>query len=167
MEPLSSHKLSNKRLQVRTLGKSVNKTFTFLFLNQNICCRYSKEPSQWDGCFEHPKHTLKLIGKKIFTTLRIIFCLSKLVGSLITSGKYIIFFSENEYRFKSLPGHSWQPTAGRWWPAHASVWNCPTLGQHREGQEDFPEQDVNWWDSQEHWTVLLYPAPVEDVWFHA
>ena len=24
-----------------------------LFLNQNICCGYSKEPSQWDGSFEH------------------------------------------------------------------------------------------------------------------
>ena len=29
----------------------------------------SKEPSQWDGSFEHPKHMLKLIGKKIFTIL--------------------------------------------------------------------------------------------------
>ena len=28
----------------------------FLFLNQNIFCGYSKEPSQWDGSFEHPKH---------------------------------------------------------------------------------------------------------------
>ena len=25
-----------------------------------------KEPSQWDGSFEHPKHMLKLMGKKIF-----------------------------------------------------------------------------------------------------
>ena len=25
----------------------------FVFLNQNICCRYSKEPSQWDGSFEY------------------------------------------------------------------------------------------------------------------
>ena len=31
-----------------------NKNVTFLFLNQNICCGYSKEPSQWDGSFEHP-----------------------------------------------------------------------------------------------------------------
>ena len=37
----------------------------FLFLKQNICCRYSKEPSQWDGSFEYPKHMLKLIGKEI------------------------------------------------------------------------------------------------------
>ena len=40
-----------------------------IFLNQNICCGYSKEPSQWDGSFEHPKHMIKLMGKKIFTTL--------------------------------------------------------------------------------------------------
>ena len=37
----------------------------FLFLKQNICCGYSKEPSQWDGSFEYPKHMLKLIGKEI------------------------------------------------------------------------------------------------------
>ena len=37
----------------------------FLFLNQNICCGYSKEQSQWDGSFEHPKHMFKLMGKEI------------------------------------------------------------------------------------------------------
>ena len=37
----------------------------FLFLNQNICCGYSK-----NGSFEHPKHMLKLMGKKILTILR-------------------------------------------------------------------------------------------------
>ena len=30
------------------------KKIIFLFLYQNICCGYSKEPSQWDGSFEHP-----------------------------------------------------------------------------------------------------------------
>ena len=45
------------------------KTLIFLFLNQNICCGYSKEPSQWDSSFEHPNHLLKLMGKKIFTVL--------------------------------------------------------------------------------------------------
>ena len=25
-----------------------------LFLNQNICCEYSKEPSQWDDSYKHP-----------------------------------------------------------------------------------------------------------------
>ena len=47
----------------------VAKKMIFLFLNQNTCCWYSKEPSQWDGSFEHPKHMLKLMGKKIFTIL--------------------------------------------------------------------------------------------------
>ena len=37
----------------------------FLFLNQNICYGYSKEPSHWDGSFEHPKHMFKLMDKKI------------------------------------------------------------------------------------------------------
>ena len=39
----------------------------FLSLNQNICCGYSKEPSQCDVSFERPFHMLKLMGKKIFT----------------------------------------------------------------------------------------------------
>ena len=47
-----------------------NENLISLFLNQNICCGYSKEPSQWDGSFQHPKHMLKLMGKKIFTILR-------------------------------------------------------------------------------------------------
>ena len=34
-------------------------------LNQNLCCGYSKEPSHWDGSFEHPKQMLKLMDKKI------------------------------------------------------------------------------------------------------
>ena len=42
-----------------------NRKLFFLFLNQDICCRYSKEPSRWDGSFEHPKHILKPMGKKI------------------------------------------------------------------------------------------------------
>ena len=39
----------------------------YLFLIQNICCGYSKEPSQCS--FEHPKRLLKLMGKKILTIL--------------------------------------------------------------------------------------------------
>ena len=41
----------------------------FLFFNQNICCGYSKEPSLWDGSFEHPKHMFKLMDKEIITIL--------------------------------------------------------------------------------------------------
>ena len=47
-----------------------NTKIFFFFLNQNICCGCSKEPSQWDGSFEHPKHMLKIMGKTIFTILR-------------------------------------------------------------------------------------------------
>ena len=46
-----------------------NRKIFVLFLNQNICCGYLQEPSQWDGCFEHPKHMLKIMCKKIFTIL--------------------------------------------------------------------------------------------------
>ena len=52
-----------------TIIRVRTKQIFFLFLNQNICCGYSKEPSQWDGSFEHPKHMLKLMDKKIFTIL--------------------------------------------------------------------------------------------------
>ena len=47
----------------------IGKLFS-LFLIQNICCGYSKEPSQWDGSFECPKHMFGLMGKKIITILR-------------------------------------------------------------------------------------------------
>ena len=47
-----------------------NRKLFYLLPNQNICCGYSKEPSQWDGSFEHPKHMFKLMGKKIVTILR-------------------------------------------------------------------------------------------------
>ena len=30
-----------------------NWKLVFLFRNQNICCLISKQPSQWDGSFEH------------------------------------------------------------------------------------------------------------------
>ena len=36
----------------------------FIFLNQNKCCGYLKEPSQWDSAFEHPKHMSKVMDKK-------------------------------------------------------------------------------------------------------
>ena len=53
-------------LQIRV---RIGKLFS-LFLILNICCGYSKEPSQWDGSFEHPKHMFKLMGKKIIKILR-------------------------------------------------------------------------------------------------
>ena len=35
-----------------------------------LCCGYSKESSQQDCSFEHPKHMFKLMGKKIIVILR-------------------------------------------------------------------------------------------------
>ena len=53
-----------------TLGRVGKQTFSFiLFPNQKICCGYSKEQSQWNNSFEHPKHMLKLVDKKRFTIL--------------------------------------------------------------------------------------------------
>ena len=52
-------------LQIRVC---IGKLFS-LFLIQNICCGYSKESSQGDGSFEHPKHMFKLMGKKIIEIL--------------------------------------------------------------------------------------------------
>ena len=61
-------------LQIRVC----NWKLLFLFLNQNICCGYSKELSQWDSSFEHPKHTLKWVRKYlyIFTPIFFFFCLT-------------------------------------------------------------------------------------------
>ena len=50
-------------------GVRIRKLY-FLLLNQNIWCGYSKEPSQRDGSFEHPKHMFKLMDKKINAILR-------------------------------------------------------------------------------------------------
>ena len=47
-----------------------NQKLFFLFLIQNLCCGCSKEPSYWNGSFEHPKQMLKQRDKKIFTNLR-------------------------------------------------------------------------------------------------
>ena len=46
--------------------KVCNLTLVFLFSMKTYVCRYSKELYQWDGCYEHPKHALKLMNKKIF-----------------------------------------------------------------------------------------------------
>ena len=41
-----------------------NRKLIFLFLNQNICCGYSKEHSQWDDSFGHQKQLQKNMGNK-------------------------------------------------------------------------------------------------------
>ena len=56
-----------------------------LFFNQNISGGYSKELSQWDGSFEHPKHMLKIMGRKYLQFYAEIFCLSKPVYNVCIS----------------------------------------------------------------------------------
>ena len=48
--------IKNSSKYNRPQDKSAYLKIIFLFVNQNICCGYSKEPSRWDGSFEHPKH---------------------------------------------------------------------------------------------------------------
>ena len=57
---IRSNKTLGSVLKLRVHNRKIN----FLFLNQNICCGYSKEPSQWDGSFDYPKYMLKFMGKK-------------------------------------------------------------------------------------------------------
>ena len=47
----------------------IKKKYFVLFLNQNICCEYLKEPCCWDGIYEHPKHMFKLMSTKQMTIL--------------------------------------------------------------------------------------------------
>ena len=50
---------------LRASDTSVYGKLFSLFLIQNICCGYSKEPSQWDGSFMHPQHMLKWLVRKL------------------------------------------------------------------------------------------------------
>ena len=38
----------------------------YSYFSTKTFCGYSKESSEWDGSFEHPKHMAKLMGKKTF-----------------------------------------------------------------------------------------------------
>ena len=64
-------------LEARTKLRVCIRKIIFLFFNQNICCGYSKEPSQLDGSFEHPKHMLKLWVRKDLQFYPENLCLSK------------------------------------------------------------------------------------------
>ena len=59
---------------------------------QNICCRDSKERSQWNGSFEHPKLMFKLMDEKIITIL----CPQKFA--------YLdLFYEWNKYEYNFYP----------------------------------------------------------------
>ena len=74
------YEVSTPGLQIRVC---IWKLF-FLFLNPNICCGYLKEPSQWDGSFEHPKHMFKLKGEEINTIFGAQMILIWTYGTLIS-----------------------------------------------------------------------------------
>ena len=57
---------------IRTPDKSALLKIFSLFLNQNICCGYSKELSQRDGSFEHPKfQKFKVPNKEKFRKFKV------------------------------------------------------------------------------------------------
>ena len=71
--------IENRRIKSIIPGPQIrvrNWKLFFLFLNQNICCGYSKEPSPWDGSFGPPKHMFKPMAKKKIAILRKLFLLN-------------------------------------------------------------------------------------------
>ena len=91
-----------------------NRKLFFLFLNQNICCECSKEPSQWDGSFENPKHMFRLLGKKIIAFLRsksllnwlygkcrlVLQVWTRLLALLWIAAKFSLLINESEVWYK-------------------------------------------------------------------
>ena len=63
---MTPHKCDNYHYDF--LPRVFNWKSIFLFLNQNICCGYSKER---DGSFEHTEHMFKLTGKKNVNNLQL------------------------------------------------------------------------------------------------
>ena len=78
-----------------------NRTITFLFFNQNICCGYSKGLSQWDDSFEHQKHMPKIMGKKMFTIL----CWTFLFILYVCVKTYFLINLECQYHMATVSNH--------------------------------------------------------------
>ena len=57
----------NKNLGVKIVNISLS-------ISLNICFGCSKEPSNWDGCFEYPKHMFWLRNKKVEFKIGILIC---------------------------------------------------------------------------------------------
>ena len=62
--------VKTKQKEESITDPQINVPTYFLFLNQNICCGYPKELSQWYGSVEQQKHMFRLLGKKIVAILR-------------------------------------------------------------------------------------------------
>ena len=71
------HQTPIDRCALRPLVKSEYLKIEFIISQPNICCGYSKEPAQYDGSLEHPKHMLKLMDNKNIQFYTTTFCLSK------------------------------------------------------------------------------------------
>ena len=56
-------------MKPRPLDRSANLRISLLISQPKHMLCVLKEPSQWDGSFEHPKHMIKLMGKKKITIL--------------------------------------------------------------------------------------------------
>ena len=70
----------------RHLVYNAQQKIIILLLNQNKCCGYSKEPSQWDGSFEHPKHMLEYLQMymKLKMFIYLILCMySKIIQTFV------------------------------------------------------------------------------------
>ena len=93
LSQLKSQILSDPQIRVR------NWKVFFLFLNQNTCCGYSKEPYRCDGSFEHPKQMFKLMDKKMIAILRKLYLLNcPYVITLICCARKIIQ-TQNVFKF--------------------------------------------------------------------
>ena len=92
---------NQKSQMCRPQIRECNWKLFFLFLNQNICCGYSKEPSQWDGSFEHPKYMFKLIDKKIIAILHLHFLLNWPYDKKFTC-QYLVIHVCTKWKFLSI-----------------------------------------------------------------
>ena len=75
---------------------------TLLFLNQRICCLYSKELSRWDDSFRHHKHMFGVMSKKLLQFYHQRFCL---FGSMLFISSLSIIkanFVDNEILMRQL-----------------------------------------------------------------
>ena len=82
----------------------------FWFLNQNICCGYSKEPSRWDGYFEHLNHMFKLMDKKIIAIKCKLFLLNWPYGSYVVQwivGWTFVVATSVQTHYKWLSRYDW------------------------------------------------------------
>ena len=123
-----------------------NENLISLLLNQNIYCGHSKEPSQWDGSFEHPKHMFKNWWvRKYLQFYADNFCLSKVVLTCVCL-----------YIFTSFEGiHLHQHLSILWW--HRLVcWFVERKNRYRSSTRIYPFLLPGPWGKLKKITVPVY-----------